>query len=614
MSEGENTAPEISLEVISGSLDGLRYVGGRKEVYIGRSPGGRGKPPNQLILARDSYSSSSHAKVFYDGGQWFLEDLGSTNFSKIRGKTLKGGVPPEALEKEECFVVGNTVIEFRAEPRRLPPAMPGEAPVPSIAAKKMIERARVSATKVNSTHVGVEHLFQALAESDAPIVPEFFASAKLNAQDVARQVLEYDRWTGKLAWIGKGALYSVGGTAGVNPKDLWETPRLQYLWTLAEKARTATNASSIEPMHLLIAIMQESGSLPAQVLREMGQNCETLATMALRLATAHFAPEEPETGTKMIAPPKPAAPPRKIVDHNVWVQARELTDSLAATQVQLQLADPATRFEALRGKIREAMMKMPPQKREALYEQLRIMFPVTEGTAVIAPPTAAPQENSGTFEQTPPKNGDDDRQIPSGNGEAATNEQSILKEIFDTANLNKTLGISPDQANSDFLRLTKLFYQFALNMEQLTQSVLQTLGGSGGGESRYFLPFAFQDLKMMIQKLLRDNDSKAVEEIDNYLADLSHWQIALITSFEKASKEWNDKIWDTISPAAIRNEAKVSPAMLKIGGGKADLLQAYEKKVRDLHPEVTGDQFHQLVNALTTQEFKKLSRKDRKSE
>lgn len=607
MTQAGETPGEISIEVMGGPQDGLRHVGAAPEVHIGRSPGGRGKPPNDLILSKDSYSSSSHARVYHEDGRWFLLDLGSTNFSKIRGKTLKGDSAPEPLETGEHFVVGNTVLEFSDKPRHTPDAGSGSTPVPSAAARMMLERARQLAAKSRSTFVSVEHIFAVIAESDAPVVADFFSNAKLNPTDVARQALEYDRWTGPLTWIGRGALYKVESPKSVDPKDVSETPRGGTLLAIAEKARNQTKAPSIEPMHLLTAILQEGGSVAVKVLREMGQDTESLALMAIRLTTAHFAPEEeePEGRTKMIARPKDK--PKRQVDHGAWVEARVIADELIASQVQYQMAEPAVRFDALRSKFRESMSKVPPARRQAINEQLRLMMPISEDAADYKPP-GPPEEMIAPIDPTPTGgNGaalKDDHPLPEAD---VAGTASLLKEIFDTKNLGKTLGLDESQSDNSFLKLAKIFYEFALNNEQFTKSVLQTNAGGGGGESRYFLPFQFHDLKSMIQKLLSENDPEAVEDIRNYLSDLSHWQVSLISAYEKAANEWNQEIWDRISPAAIRNASSVSAAIFKIGGGRADLWQTFEKKVRDLHPEVSSDQFHQLVNAMTTQEFRKMS-------
>jgi len=615
-----SSPPEISLEVLNGPHDGLRFVGDKPEVHLGRAARGRAdRPANDIVLSRDSYSSSSHARVFWDDGRWFVDDVGSTNFTKIRGETLKKDTPPVALEPHDYFVVGNSVVEFSTQPRRVPVVGPGDRPTDSPAVEKLVERARAVALKSKHPFVSVEHLFAAVATSESPLMGDFFAGAKLTPQAVAKQALELDRWTGPMAWIGQGVLNVISVSPNASAKDLFETPRLHIILGLAEKLRVQTGAPGLEAIHVMAAILQEGGSPAAEALRHAGQDCEKLAMMAVRLATAHYSPKEEEApagGTMQIAPPKPKHKKRKPVDHNAWLAARELTDRLQEVQVKFQLADPRERFEALRNAIRDGLGQHPSGRREAICEQLRLLFPIAGDTGKFELPPIAPstpresEESEGNGAEA--KRRDDERITPAGRDAGDTG--SLLKDIFDTKNLGQTLGLESDPGNNDFLRLTKYFYEFTLDMEHLIQGVMQMLAGGGATESRYFLPHATKDLKMMIQRLMRDKDPKVVEEVSDYLSDLANWMIALLTAIQRAANEWNQQIWDRISPAAIREASKASPSMIKMGMSNAELWRTFEKKVRDLHPEVTGDQFHQLVNALTTREFERLSRKQTQSD
>ncbi len=180
----------------------------------------------------------------------------------------------------------------------------------------------------------------------------------------------------------------------------------------------------------------------------------------------------------------------------------------------------------------------------------------------------------------------------------------LLQQIFGG---ERKTGSGHGTEAGPFLDLTQNLYRFALDMEQLAKSLVQTLHGGGGGESRYFLPFTVQDLKMMIQKLLATNEEETVMEIRDYLYDLGHWIVALIAAHQKASTQWNNDLWERISPQAIRNEAKVSSLNKALGLGKADLWQTYERIARDLKPEVIEDQLNEKIGRLATEEFRRLS-------
>jgi pSer/pThr/pTyr-binding forkhead associated (FHA) protein len=58
----------------------------------------------------DDYSSSRHARLFPDGGQWFVEDLGSTNGTFLDSTRVDSPlpVPPGARVK-----VGKSVLELQ---------------------------------------------------------------------------------------------------------------------------------------------------------------------------------------------------------------------------------------------------------------------------------------------------------------------------------------------------------------------------------------------------------------------------------------------------------------------------------------------------------------------
>ena len=143
--------------------------------------------------------------------------------------------------------------------------------------------------------------------------------------------------------------------------------------------------------------------------------------------------------------------------------------------------------------------------------------------------------------------------------------------------------------------------------------VLKTIGG-GSAEGTWMLPMMARDLNMHLERLMEENSPSALEGVEAYLSDLNHWQMALITAFQKATSEWNGLLWDKISPATVRGESKVSSSLIRIGKGKADLWETYMKLVKNLQPDITDDEFHQLIDSLTRIEFAKLEQKDRDAE
>ena len=59
---------------------------GRRRSCIGRAP-------SCTLVLDDDYSSSRHARIFPQGGQWFVEDLGSTNGTFVADQRVEAPTP-----------------------------------------------------------------------------------------------------------------------------------------------------------------------------------------------------------------------------------------------------------------------------------------------------------------------------------------------------------------------------------------------------------------------------------------------------------------------------------------------------------------------------------------
>ena len=66
--------------------------------------------------------SRKHARLFQQEGQWFAEDLGTTNGTLLNDQPLR---QPTALYAGDRLQVGGTVIEYAPQPP--PAAAPGGA-------------------------------------------------------------------------------------------------------------------------------------------------------------------------------------------------------------------------------------------------------------------------------------------------------------------------------------------------------------------------------------------------------------------------------------------------------------------------------------------------------
>lgn len=82
------------------------------ELVIGRSSRvGSGLHEGFLSLG-DAEISRRHVRLYREGGRWFVEDLGSTNGTLMRGRFLRPGQPSELADGDEIFL-GNTQAVFR---------------------------------------------------------------------------------------------------------------------------------------------------------------------------------------------------------------------------------------------------------------------------------------------------------------------------------------------------------------------------------------------------------------------------------------------------------------------------------------------------------------------
>lgn len=74
------------------------------ELIIGRAPG------CGLVLGTDNFVSARHARVFRQGHDYWVEDLGSTNGTLLNGRKLSAAAP---LRRGDRVQVGRTLIELR---------------------------------------------------------------------------------------------------------------------------------------------------------------------------------------------------------------------------------------------------------------------------------------------------------------------------------------------------------------------------------------------------------------------------------------------------------------------------------------------------------------------
>ena len=91
------------LVVTDGPLRGTIVPLGSSAVLLGRAP-------SCTLVLDDDYSSSRHARIFPQSGQWFVEDLGSTNGTFLGNQRV---AQPTPLPVGTPVRVGQSVLELQ---------------------------------------------------------------------------------------------------------------------------------------------------------------------------------------------------------------------------------------------------------------------------------------------------------------------------------------------------------------------------------------------------------------------------------------------------------------------------------------------------------------------
>ncbi len=91
------------LLVTGGALAGTRITLGEAQITIGRAE-------DSTLVITDDYASARHARLVPRDGQWFLEDLGSTNGTYLDRAKVTGPTP---VPLGVPIRIGRTSLELR---------------------------------------------------------------------------------------------------------------------------------------------------------------------------------------------------------------------------------------------------------------------------------------------------------------------------------------------------------------------------------------------------------------------------------------------------------------------------------------------------------------------
>lgn len=102
ISTGE--APAAHLAVTSGPLKGTTLPLGSAPILVGRAP-------TCTLVIDDDYTSARHCRIYPENGEWYVEDLGSTNGTFLGNQRVHDPVP---FRRGEAVRVGATSLELTA--------------------------------------------------------------------------------------------------------------------------------------------------------------------------------------------------------------------------------------------------------------------------------------------------------------------------------------------------------------------------------------------------------------------------------------------------------------------------------------------------------------------
>ncbi|WP_278235921.1 FHA domain-containing protein [Isoptericola sp. AK164] len=102
-SRGAAPSGPTRLVVTQGPLTGTTLPLSGSSILIGRAP-------SCTLVLDDDYSSSRHARIFPQGDQWYVEDLGSTNGTYLGDQRVSA---PTRLGPGVGVQIGRSVVELQ---------------------------------------------------------------------------------------------------------------------------------------------------------------------------------------------------------------------------------------------------------------------------------------------------------------------------------------------------------------------------------------------------------------------------------------------------------------------------------------------------------------------
>ncbi|TFV57563.1 FHA domain-containing protein [Geodermatophilus sp. DF01-2] len=93
-----------TLVVTAGPLTGTKITLGEQPILVGRAD-------DSTLVLTDDFASSRHARLTNRSGNWYVEDLGSTNGTYLDQQRVQG---PLLVSPGQPIRIGQTALELRS--------------------------------------------------------------------------------------------------------------------------------------------------------------------------------------------------------------------------------------------------------------------------------------------------------------------------------------------------------------------------------------------------------------------------------------------------------------------------------------------------------------------
>jgi hypothetical protein len=277
-------------------------------------------------------------------------------------------------------------------------------------------------------------------------------------------------------------------------------------------------------------------------------------------------------------------------------KARELADAILRESAAYRFSTPADRREALRALVVRELHALAPAGRPRVLEQLRLQFPVVAPGDVPNLEEARLRRRVAELER---------RLAEAASRPAAAASKSAVAAALPWRAL---LTREDDKGPSLEPRLAVLrdVLRFAQDVETFTLGLVEAMTMPGAETASFRLP-NFRDRLSGFLAAAAEGKDVNPDDVEDYLAELRRWQIAISAGHHEAPKLWFTKLWKRISPAVI--EAGKSEAGWKLRGETAEWWNQYRDLVKDLNPDLVQDQVLQAAARFSQAEYDKLNKR-----